>query len=264
MSQLPIIEAITTDVLVPSTKQIIKIKQMRTKDEKIILSAKAESGNESEQAAAMLRAIIQVVQNNIVTPNINVEELAGIDVEWLFIKLRELSVANKVESSYRDNEEMFEYQQALEKWNDKHEGQEPVEPEAYKFDIDLSKVAVIFPDNISQTIEGNGYQIKLRYPPASIYTSKDFMAITDGVKMLDTLIKSSIVNISQKDSVWNVKDISSEDWQKFLDELPISSYNKLKEFLSNMPVLFYEIKYKNKNGHERSIKLTRLTDFFTF
>jgi len=262
---LPVIEAVTTEVTVPSNKQQITIKQMRTKDEKIILSAKAESGNESEQAAAMLRSIIQVVQNNVVNPGVNIPDLAGIDVEWLFIKLRELSVSNKVDSSYRDNEEMLEYQNAMEKWKEATvKPPEPVEPEPYKFDIDLAKVEVKFPENISKVVEGNGYKINLRYPPSSLYASKEFIEITDGVQMLDKLIKASIENIVQGDKTWNSSDISDPDWQKFIDELPIGSYNKIKDFLSNMPYLFYEIKYTNKLGHERSIKLTRLTDFFIF
>ena len=263
---IPVIEAVTTEVTIPSTKETVTIRQMRTKDEKIILTAKAESGNDAEQAAAMLRAIIQVVQNNIVTVGVDVANLAGIDVEWLFVKLRELSVSNKVKTSYRDNEEMDAYanEQAEYQAKTEEKGPAPVEPGSYDFDIELAKIEIKFPDNIQKTIKGNNLEINLRYPPAALYASKPFINATDGMAMLDMLIMKSIVSIKQGAETYKTSDFQDAEFEKFIDDLPIDCYQKIKDFLANMPYLFYEIKYQNKFGHERSIKLTRLTDFFVF
>src|ERR1700722_10649805 len=102
---LPVIQAVTTDVKIPSTGENVVIKQMLAKDQKLLLVAKADSGTEEERSIAVLKSIKQVVQNCVVTPGIDVEQLALFDVEYLFIKLNEVSVSNIIDAPFRDNEE---------------------------------------------------------------------------------------------------------------------------------------------------------------
>jgi hypothetical protein len=38
----------------------------------------------------------------------------------------------------------------------------------------------------------------------------------------------------------------------------------IKDFLAKTPSMLYECEYKNSFGHDRKIRLTSLSDFFTF
>ena len=141
---LPVIEAVIETVKIPSTKAEITIKQMLAKDQKLLLVAKADAGDDEQKSIAVLKAIKQVVQNCLVTPGIDVEQLALFDVEYLFIKLHELSVSNIVEVAYRDNEEYGDYLTAKDKFENeppapsedgkiKLKAKPPAEPAVYNF-----------------------------------------------------------------------------------------------------------------------------------
>ena len=49
---------------------------------------------------------------------------------------------------------------------------------------------------------------------------------------------------------------------EFLDQLPVNSFEKIREFFEKMPKLYHKIEYKNELGNDRSIELKNLKDFF--
>ena len=264
---LPKIDSILYNVTIPSNNLEIKVRQLRAKDEKILLTAKESSGTAEERNVEILNSIKQVINNAIVTPGINVEKLALFDIEFLFIKLRALSVSNIITASYADNEELTEYYAEEEKWKNNLLPTEakPVEPKPYEFQIDLNKVTVKWPNEISQEIKipGNDITVKMKYPDASLYTNHEFLAAS-GERLIDFLIQNSLESIQKAGTIWHPKPGSDPELREFLDELPIGVYDKIRDFLSNLPHLFYEISYKNKLGNERKIVLDKLSDFFSF
>jgi hypothetical protein len=78
------------------------------------------------------------------------------------------------------------------------------------------------------------------------------------------LIAHCIDKIYEGDEEFDLKDVSKEELQKYLEEEfdPVS-YDKMRKFVVNMPRLHYEINYKNSKGTERKILMTSLVDFFT-
>ena len=109
------------DVVVPSSKKVIKIRPMLVKEEKILLMAKT-----SDDPSEILSAVKQVVNNCIVDSDIDVEKFPLFDVEYIFIKIRSYSVSNISKVSYRDNEDN----------------------KVYDFEVDLEKVNVVFPEKL--------------------------------------------------------------------------------------------------------------------
>jgi len=107
------------DVIIPSTKTKIKIRPMLVKEEKILLMAK-----NGEEETEILAAVNQVVNNCIITDGIDVDKLALFDVEYLFVKIRAVSVSNVSKVSYKDNED----------------------EKIYDFEVDLNNVEVKFPE----------------------------------------------------------------------------------------------------------------------
>lgn len=234
---LPKITHPTTDVTIPSTKKKIRVRPLLVKEEKVLLMAK-----ESNDELDVFSALKQVVNNCIVTPNVNIDDMTIFDLEYLFIKIRSFSVSNTTNVSYVDGED----------------------EKIYNFTIDLDKLEVVFPKNITNDIKINDdISISLKYPSAKLYDEKEFLKKTNN-DMIEYLLLSCLDKIFIKDEMIEFKDLSKDEIMQFLEDLPLKSYDMIKSFFNEMPHMHYEIDYKNELGNDRKIVLSTLTDFFTF
>lgn len=237
MAKLPIMTHPTFDVIIPSTKLKTKIRPMTVKEEKILLMAK-----ESENPSDIFGAVTQVVSNCLTNGDIKAADLALFDIEYLFLRIRALSIDNVVELSYIDKEDEKEY----------------------SFKLDLDKVEVRFPEKKEMIIKiGNDEGFRMRYPKASIYATESFTAGNAKADDLATeLIIASMESYFRGNEFFAMKDNTRAEIITFLENLDINVYNKLREFVANIPTLFHEFKYTNSKGTERTITLSSLSDFF--
>lgn len=232
---LPKITHPTFEVEIPSLKKKTKMRMMLVKEEKILLMAK-----ESESPMDIMNAIKQVVNNCLTDNSVDIDKLALFDIEYLFLKLRASSIDNVTTVSYKDNED----------------------EEIYKFDIDLSKVEVKFPENIDDVVVVNDkIKIALRYPSAAIFNDKTTFDNDD--ELFESIILSSIDKIFEGDNAISLDNYKREEIDEFMESLPIQAFQKVRDFIGNAPKLFYQIDYKNKFNNDRKIVLNNLNDFFT-
>lgn len=232
---LPKIKHPVFDFVVPSTGKKESFRPFLVKEEKILLMAKT-----SQESNEILRAVKQVVNNCAINKSFDVDKLAIFDIEYLFMQLRAISVNNIVKVSYRDNEDQ----------------------EVYEFQIDLKNVAVKFPEKVERAIKvTEDVGIQMRYPPASIFDDREFFAAGDDA--FYELVMRCIDKIYDGEDIFNPSDYSKEEIEQFLDDCGIETFEKIQLFMTNVPKLYHKIEYKNKNGNERVIELTSLTDFFT-
>ena len=101
---LPKITHPTSDVTIPSNKKKIRIRPLLVREEKILLMAK-----ETKDETDILVALKQVVNNCIITPNIDINDFTIFDLEYLFIKIRCFSIGNITNVAYVDNEDEKTY-----------------------------------------------------------------------------------------------------------------------------------------------------------
>lgn len=232
---LPKIDYPVNVIKIPSTGKSYKFRPFLVKEEKLLLMAK-ESNTETD----ILHAIKQVVNNCSVEPKFDVDTLTIFDVEYVFLKLRSMSVDNKITVSYKDFED----------------------EKVYEFNIDLNDVEVEFPEKNEKDIKiGKTSGILLKYPSASLYDDKDFM--NSDKEYLFELIIRCVDKIYEGDNIYEAKDYKLADMRSFIENIDIKTFEKIKEFLVNLPKLKHVIKYKNSLGNDREIILTSLTDFFT-
>lgn len=233
---LPKISQPVFNVVIPSSKKKISIRPMLVKEEKILLIAR-ESGEDGD----ILKSIKQVVNNCIVDDGIDVEKMPIFDLEYLFIRIRSVSVSNISKVSYRDNED----------------------EKIYDFEVDLDKVKVIFPEKTEKKISiTDTAGIILKYPDASIYSDKNFVTKTES-EIFEMLVINCIDKIYDGDEMYFPKDYKPEEMKEFLENLDLETYNKFREFSNNIPKIEYEIEYKNSLGNDKKIVLSSLNDFFT-
>ena len=234
---LPKITHPTSDVTIPSNKKKIRIRPLLVREEKILLMAK-----ETKDETDILVALKQVVNNCIITPNIDINDFTIFDLEYLFIKIRCFSIGNITNVAYVDNED----------------------EKTYNFSVDLNKIEVIFPENVLNNIKiSDDISISVKYPTAKLYDDKEFLK-KDDQEMIEYLIISCLDKIFVGEEIDSFKNLPKEEILEFIENLPIKIYDEIKYFFNNIPYMKYEINYKNSLGNDRQIILSNLTDFFSF
>lgn len=236
MSNLPKLDHPIHNIEIPSLKKNYKFRPFLVKEEKLLLMAK-EGGNDSD----VLAAIKQIVNNCSLDPKLDISKLAVFDLEYIFLRLRAFSVDNKIKLSYKDNED----------------------EKVYEFEIELDEVKVIFPEKIENTIKITSKSgLSLKYPSAALYEDKEFLSLDKDY--LFQLIIRCIENIYFEDQVYPAREYKRQELEDFLENLDIKTFQKIQEFLINVPKMNYTIKYKNSLEHDREIVLSSLNDFFTW
>jgi hypothetical protein len=157
----------------------------------------------------------------------------------LFLKLRAKSVNNVVKLSYRDNED----------------------GKIYNFELDLDTIEVEIPKAVNATIEvAEGISMVMKYPSASI-TDK-IQQFDNEVDLMTFFIINCIDTIMTPEEIFSASDYSDKELEEFLDQLPVTSFETIREFFEKMPKLYHKIEYTNEQGNIRSIELNNLKDFF--
>jgi len=230
---LPKIDYPIHTIQIPSNKKKHNFRPFLVKEEKLLLMAK-ESGDDND----ILGGIKQVVNNCCIDDKFNIDEISTTDLAFLFIRLRSISVNNKVKQVYFD----------------------PDDNKDYTVEIDLDKVEIYQPKIVSNIIKiSKTMGFTLRYPPAKIV----------GEEMHEDAIGTEIIlhcieRIFDGDEIFIPSDYKKEDLIEFIDNLPIPTLESVNEFMNNIPELRYIVKYTNSLGTEKEIVLKTLADFFLF
>jgi hypothetical protein len=234
---LPKLDKPTFEMTIPSQKKAVRFRPFLVKEEKILLVAQ-----QGETEKDIIYAIKQVLTNCILDTTFNVDKLTTFDLEYMFLKLRSKSVNNIIEVSYRDVED----------------------DKVYDFEIDLDTIEVKYPETeISNKIAvSDTVGIIMKYPSVTILDNIPENATSTDV--VDYLIRSCIESIYDEETVYPVDEQPEEEVTEFLDSIDIESFNKIRNFLDNLPKLYHKLEYTNSLGNERTIELANLRDFFTW
>ena len=230
---LPKIDLPIMEVSLPSNEKKVKMRPFTVKEEKILLVAQ-----ESDEPAAEMLAIKQILTNCIIDANI--EELPVFDMEFLLLKLRSISVDNKVEFAIQD----------------------PETEEAVTLSIDVDEVGIETAEGHTNEIKINDdYTLFLKYPNVDSFIRINQL---DGTDPLTTyfIMTSCLDYIASEDEIEYFKDYTDKEIEQFMDELPGKTLNKIVNFFETMPRLRHELKYTNKNGKEQTFVVEGTRSFF--
>jgi hypothetical protein len=232
---LPKIEFPVSEFTIPSTDKVVRFRPFLVKEEKILLMAQSAKSKKET-----LKAVKQVI-NNCAVDGLDVDSLQIVDIEYLFLQLRGISVNNVISLEYIDNEDGKEY----------------------KFKIDIADIKITKPKKkVSNKIMINdtvGIMVK-HGDGSTIDQLEDF---ADEVDLLTFYVKNCITEIFDGETVYDIKEQSDKELSEFIDTLPSKTLEKIKTFFANAPKMEHVINYKNSKGTERQIVLSSLDDFFT-
>ena len=233
---LPKIDYPIYKIKVPSLKKEYHFRSFLVKEEKLLLMAK-----ESEEPADVLMAIKQIINNCSLDKKLEIGKLALFYLEYIFLRLRAISVDNNIKVSYRDNED----------------------GKVYDFEVNLDEVDIEYPEKLDNNIKITPKSgIIMKYPSAALYDDKEFLNLEKDY-MFELIIRC-IESIYYEDQIYECKDYTKQELNEFLENLNIKTFEAIQKFLINVPKMKYEIKYKNELGNEREIVLSSLNDFFTW
>jgi len=232
---LPKIEYPTFELTVPSTKQKIRHRPYFVKEEKLLLMAQ-QSGNINE----IITAMKQVIVNCVVSDGFNVNKLMTFDVEYIFLKLRAISVNNVINLTYLDNEDQ----------------------KKYTVQLNLDEVEVKFDSEHTNRIQlSEDMILQLRYPGLEL--DEKIINAPDVSTSFFEMVKFCLDKLIIQEEMFLFSEYSDQQKEEFLNSLTPSSFDKIKKFFETMPKLSHTVSYTNSLGHEQKIVLETLNDFFT-
>ena len=238
---LPKINTPTFELVLPSTGKKIKYRPFLVREEKILIMA-MESNNTNQ----ITDAIVQIMNDCIITRGIKVEKLSTFDIEYLFLNVRAKSVGETVEVNVTCPDD----------------GETSVQME-----IDIDSIKVQKNKGHRNTIKlDKDLSMKLRYPSLDQFVESNFDADEEGSNVSQSLsmITSCIDMIYNEEESWNASDSTQKELEEFIEQLNTKQFKEVENFFTTMPKLSHTIKVKNPNTDvESEVVLEGLGAFFS-
>jgi len=215
---LPIMKTPLYNVTIPSTKQEVQFRPFLVKEEKALLLAQ-----QSEDSKVMVNTLKSII-SGCIQADINIDNLAIFDFEYLFTQIRAKSVGEIVELLF------------LCDTCDDEKAKAPVK-------MDISKFEVKFPENHSNKIElFDDVGVVMKYP--SIDTIEKIDEATNGnIDSIFDVVAGCIDYVYNNEEVFHTKDQTKEEVLEFLESLTQQQFSKIEAYFDVMPKMSQKIEY---------------------
>ena len=238
---LPKINTPTYELELPSNGKKIRYRPFLVREEKILIMAL-----ESEDMKQITSAIVQILNDCILTRGVKIKELSTFDIEYLFLNIRAKSVGESVEVNVTCPDD----------------GETSVQME-----IDIDTIKVQKDKKHKNIIKlDDTLSMKLKYPSLDQFVENNFEYNddTNDVNKSMTMIASCIEMVYDSEESWNASDCTKKELEEFIEQLNSKQFKEIEEFFTTMPKLSHTIKVKNPNtGVESEVVLEGLASFFS-
>jgi len=237
---LPKINTPTYDLTLPSTGKKIKYRPFLVKEEKILIMAL-----ETEDISQITNAIVEILNDCILTKGVTVTKLATFDIEYLFLNVRAKSVGETVEVNVvcpDDNKT------------------------SVQMEINLDSIKVQKTKGHKNIVKlDDQYSMKLKYPSLDEFIDSNFESSeeSDVDKSLN-MITSCIEMVYDKEESWSASDSTQQELEEFIEQLNSKQFKLIEKFFETMPKLSHKVKVINPTTEvESEVVLEGLASFFT-
>ena len=233
---LPVINAPTYELAIPSTKEKIKYRPFLVKEEKILLLAMEEDDEKTISLA--LKQIIE----NCTDGKVEVDKLALFDLEFIFLRIRAKSVGENVKVNLLCEDDGETYV--------------PVE-------IPLEEIKVTYTKGHKKTVKlTKDIIITMRYPQLDMMAMQTQGDTPDVEKVFD-ILGECIENITEGETVHERIDFNDGELKTFLESLSSKQFQGIQNFFETMPKLQHTIEVENpKTKVMNTITLEGMQSFF--
>ena len=214
---------------IPSSKKEVDITPFKVKDEKLLLIA-SESKNEQQLIDSMKR----VINNNVIGED--VENLYSYDIEYLFIRIRAISVGETSEIQLKCSE--------CETANN--------------VTIDLTSIEVKNINNFNGKIKLTENLMFQMDPP----DLEKYIGVGEDIDSLTKFLASNVSKVFHGDEVYDVGPSDVDDVIDIMNELTTEQFQGIEKYIDTLPKLEHDIEYVCTHcGVTNNQKISGLANF---
>ena len=210
---------------VPSLGEKRRFRAFTVREEKILLIAK-----QADEQEHIMLSLTQIINNCSIDDDIDATRLPYFDIEYLFIKLRIVSIGGTIDFKVNDNDAKIDLDDVV------------IQGEVRSGDITIK---------LDETTA-----VYMKYP-----TVKDLATIDGTPESLVTASTRCISRVFHNDNLYNFDDYSDDDKQTFVEDMSSSQFGKFREFFSTLPAVTVNAKYKDKQGKLHDYEVRGLRNF---
>ena len=210
------------NVKLPISKLAVKYRPFLVKEEKLMVKAMSDdNANTMKSQYTMIKKLLQNC-----TDIKDVDDLPVCEIELMFLKLRSKSMANNITLN--------------------HTVEGRVKPIKIKIDLDTVNIEGELPEPKLMLDDNIGIMVT---PP----TLGNLLSVevgdedSSGFDEIFSLIKSSIVEIFTEDEIIKTQELSSDELDEFVENLPTSFMEKITAYFDNLPKLKKDVEYTSGN-----------------
>jgi hypothetical protein len=202
---------------VPSSNKELKFRPFLVKEEKTLLIAQ-----QSEDPIVMVESLKEVIQSCV--KDIDVNELATFDLEYIFTQIRSKSVG-----------EIIELMMLCDTCTD--------DKAVAKVSIDLTKIQVQKnPEHKAKIHLYNDVGIVMKYPTLDILKKMESVNTNDLDEVFNIVV-DCIDYIYNEEEVFHAKEQTKQELLDFVNNLTSDQFAEVQKFFETMPKLKHEIDY---------------------
>jgi hypothetical protein len=232
---LPKLENPTHSCVLPSAGVTVEYRPFLVGEQKVLLIAQ-----ESEDANAQVKEMIRLIDT--CCEDVDAKDLAGVDLEYLFIQMRIKSVGETsdvvvpCEECKQDNE----------------------------IKIDLEAVSVVHPSEIISNIIQitDSVSLEMKHPTYEIIQQMDANTPNDP-KQVFAMVAKCVMSVIEGDEVHTRDDFTDKEMNSFLDTMSIDMFDMIQKFFGNAPSLEINHNYNCTHCKEDNfLELKGVANFF--
>lgn len=202
--------------------------------------------NESDDPKETINTIKQVLRNCILD-DLDVDNLATFDIEYLFLQLRARSVGEVVTLRFTCNNDITEENKC---------------GNVVKIDVNVLDIKPTVNTEHSNKIQINDkIGIVLKYPT---FGSVDVASLdTENLDQVLDIIVACIDYVYDEEQIYPAKDSSKKELTEFIENLKQTDLEKISAFFNSLPKMKKDVDFKcDKCGYHETLQLEGIQSFF--
>jgi hypothetical protein len=224
-----------------SNGELVRFRPFLVKEQKLFLMA-----NESDDPKETINTIKQVLRNCILD-DLDVDNLATFDIEYLFLQLRARSVGEVVTLRFTCNNDITEENKC---------------GNVVKIDVNVLDIKPTVNTEHSNKIQINDkIGIVLKYPT---FGSVDVASLdTENLDQVLDIIVACIDYVYDEEQIYPAKDSSKKELTEFIENLKQTDLEKISAFFNSLPKMKKDVDFKcDKCGYHETLQLEGIQSFF--
>jgi hypothetical protein len=218
----------------------ISYRPMLAKEQKLLIAI-----NETKNMNELVQLIAQIINNCILNEDVDIETMTMPDLEKMIILIRSKSVSEILELEYRCKNEI-------------EDGKICNHISSIEVNLEEVNINGEIPNNTIMLDEKIG--VILKPPTVRLFFHVNF---SNESEFINQTIRECITAIFDENTVYNIKNISKEEYDEFLESLTLKQLNEIADWFKNLPSIHHEFEFKCKKcGFKTLIELNGLSDFF--